>query len=167
MKSWVLAGALTAALVAQPAMAADFGGDDEEYPAPRYGYKTPAPPPSYHRDDDDDDDRYRRYARPRVEPRAEMYRYGSRTCATSDEVRYRLTRFGWRDFHGGEQHGNVVTLRARRPLGRLFELTLDRCTGSIVARRPLEPGFFRRFAERHRPYYQRDYDHRRWTWPRY
>ena len=161
MKSWILASALMAALVAQPAMAADLGSDDD---APRYGYKSP--PPSY-QDDDDDDNRYPRYARPRVEPRADMYRYGSRTCATSDEVRHGLSRRGWRDFHGGEQHGNVVTLRARRPMGRLFELTLDRCTGDIVERRPLEPGFFRRFAERHNRYYERDYDDRRWNWPRY
>jgi hypothetical protein len=165
MKSLMLAGALMAALVAQPALAADFGGDDEEYAAPRYGYKSPAPPPSY-QDDNDDDDRYQRYARPRVDPRMDMYRYGHRTCATSDAVRHRLTRFGWRDFHGGEQRGEVVTLRARRPLGRLFELTLDRCTGDIVERRPLEPGFFRRFAERHNRYYERNYDDRRWNWPR-
>jgi hypothetical protein len=146
-----------AALAAQPAMAADFGGDDED--APRYGYKSP--PPSYQ--DDDDDDRYRRYAR----PRPDVYRYGSRTCATSDEVRYRLTRYGWRDFQGGEQRGQVVVLRARRPMGRLFELTLDRCSGDIVERRPLEPGFFRRFAERQHRYYDRDYGDRRWNWPRY
>lgn len=164
MKSWVLAGALMAAMIAQPAWAADFGGDDEGppprsgiYEAPRYGYRAPAPAPRYR--DDDDDWRYDR--RRHAEPYA-------RTCATSDEVRARLTRTGWRDFHDGQPRGNeVVTLRARRPFGRLFELTLDRCSGDILERRALEPGWFRRhFAQRYGSWHNRDYDDRRWRWPR-
>lgn len=166
MKSWVMAGAVAAAVVVQPALAADFGGDDEAppprsgtYDPPRYGYRTPPAPPSYRYDDHRWGYDRRRYS--------EHYPY-ARTCVTSEEVRARLMRYGWRDFHDGHSLGNdLVTLRARRPFGRLYELTLDRCTGDIVERRALEPGWFRRrFAERYGPWYDRDYDDRRWRWSR-
>ena len=170
MKSWVLAGALVTAMFAQPAWAADFG--DGPAPPPRsggyddyrYGEKTP-PPPSY-RFEDDDDGRYdeprfapRRYSAPAVPPPA----YG-RTCARSEEMRERLTSFGWRDFHGGQPQGESVLLRARRPNGRLFELTLERCSGQIVEAQPLEPRRFGAFAWRDRPWYDRSYGYgpRRW-----
>jgi hypothetical protein len=45
---------------------------------------------------------------------------------------------GWQDFQGGQQQGDQVSLKARRPSGRLFELTLNRCSGQIVEVRPLE-----------------------------
>jgi hypothetical protein len=61
-------------------------------------------------------------------------------CVRSEEVRERLTGQGWRDFHAGAQvNDNIVTLRARRPSGRLFELSLHRCSGQLVEARPLEP----------------------------
>ena len=61
-------------------------------------------------------------------------------CVRSEEVRERLTSLGWREFHAGQPvNENIVTLRARRPNGRLFELTLHRCSGQIVDARPLEP----------------------------
>jgi hypothetical protein len=61
-------------------------------------------------------------------------------CVRSEEVRDRLTNLGWREFHAGQPvNENIVTLRARRPNGRLFELTLHRCSGQIVDARPLEP----------------------------
>ena len=57
-------------------------------------------------------------------------------CARSEQVRERLTGMGWRDFHAGQpQNDDLVTLRARRPSGRLFELTLHRCSGEIVEAR--------------------------------
>ena len=40
----------------------------------------------------------------------------------------------------------MVTLRARRPNGRLFELTMHRCSGQIVEARPLEPRPFGPYA---------------------
>ena len=48
----------------------------------------------------------------------------------SEQVRAQLTDMGWRDFHGGQPQGDIVTLRARRPNGRLFELTMHRCSGA-------------------------------------
>lgn len=133
MKSWVLAVGLLAAAFVPAASAADVGDDrdDGAYNDPRYR----TPPQNYNnRDDDYDDDgpppAARRFSGPAP--------YAGR-CAQSEDVRHRLSRMGWQDFHGGQPQGNdLVTLRARRPNGRLFELTLQRCSGEIVEARPLE-----------------------------
>jgi hypothetical protein len=70
----------------------------------------------------------------------------------SEQVRDRLTGEGWNDFHDGKPAGNgLVTLRARRPSGRLFELTLHRCTGEMLEARPLELRPFGPYAYR-QPY---------------
>ena len=167
MRSWVLAAGLMAAAVTTGAQAADL---DEGPPPDRYGsayddpryadiYKYPSPPP------------YaapapRPYAVPPV-PREGVYReeeYGpdyypgrqysyadpappyARHCAPREIVRERLFRDGWVDFHDGDIHGGVATVRARRPNGRLFELTLDRCTGEIVRAEPLDGRAFGPYA---------------------
>lgn len=146
MKSWVLLASLLAAAALMPATghAADTGDDDD---APGT-YNRKAPPPGYNnRDDDDDDDRppakrysgpppmappgYNRYSGPPLPP-------AGMNCARSEQVRQRLTEMGWQDFHGGQQQGDMVVMKARRPSGRLFELTLQRCSGQIVEVRPLE-----------------------------
>jgi hypothetical protein len=167
MKSWVLAGALATCLLVPAASAADFG--DGPTPQPRsdtydYRYGEKSLPPSYRFEDDEDDNhdtRYlpRRYSAPAGPPSS--YRPA---CARSEDVRERLTSFGWRDFHGGQPQGENVLLRARRPNGRLFELTLDRCSGEIVEAQPLEPRRFGAFAWRDRPWYDRPYGYgpRRW-----
>ena len=141
MKSWVLAVSLLAAAFVPAANAADMGDDRESYTDPRYR----TPPPAY-RDQFDDDDYPppRRYSGP-------AYR---QACIKSDEVRQRLTDRGWHDFHAGQPQGDVVTLRARRPNGRLFELMLHRCSGELVEARPLEPRPFGPFAFNRPP---RDY----------
>jgi hypothetical protein len=172
MKSWVLAAGLLVAVASPPALAADMddgthppysnGGDWDER---RYPPKTP-PPETF--DDDEDDlngppneysrvpppaDKYSRipppYKRPPPEKYADVPYKGK--CVRSEEVREGLTGRGWRDFHAGAQvNDNLVTLRARRPNGRLFELTLHRCSGQIVDARPLEPR--RREYAWHGPY---------------
>jgi len=137
MKSWVLAAGLLAAAFVPAASAADMGDDEDgSYNAPRYR----VPPPAYNNRDDDDDGpppAVRRYSGPPP--------YGQ-TCARSEQVQQRLSEGGWRDFHGGQPQGDVVTLQARRPSGRLFELTLHRCTGEIIEARPLEPRPFGPYA---------------------
>jgi hypothetical protein len=167
MRSWLLAAGLLAAAVASPAQAADLDGD---YPPPRswphsgyYGgpyaeprYTRPAPAPSYRDDDeDDDDDRYNAVPPPKkysnVPPR-----YAppppAKTCVRSEHVRDRLTSEGWRDFHDGKPLDEVlVTMRARRSNGRLFELTLHRCTGELLEARPLQLRPFGPYAYR-QPY---------------
>jgi hypothetical protein len=156
MRSWVLAAGLLAAAFSSGAQAADL---DEGPPPPRFGapyddprysdiykypkppgYVVPAPPPyagppipreRIYRDDDGPD-----YAGPR------RYSYGDpaygRRCVPRELVKDRLHHEGWRDFHDGEARGDIATVRARRPSGRLFELTLDRCSGEIVRAEPLE-----------------------------
>lgn len=168
MKSWVLAASLLAAAIAPAAKAADID-DDGPPPPPRSGayddprysdiykypraplrpFNTPTTPPGYH-DDDDDNGPPRppsRYSGVPPPPYGHGYTppYGQ-ACVRSEQVRDRLTSMGWRDFHGGQQQGELVTLRARRPSGRLFELTLHRCTGQIADARPLEPRHFGPFA---------------------
>lgn len=167
MKWWVLAAGLLGAAVVPQAMAADL--DDGGYPPPwrggAYGY-PPAQslPPSYYRDDDDDDDNgngngLRHSQRddgddeddddsPRHSRRHADLPPSYEACVHSEQVRDRLTRLGWRDFHSGKALSrSTVLLRARR-YGRLYQLRLDRCSGRILAARQLEP----------RPYAHREYD---------
>jgi hypothetical protein len=148
MKTWVLTLALVTAAAVGPAMAADLEGpapqygsayDDSRYadiyryPPPQPAYQPPAPRPPAYRDEDDDDV----YGG----PQRYSYRPGPQynTCVPREQVRYRLTSAGWYDFHDAALHGEVATVQARRPNGRLFELTIHRCSGEILAARPLEP----------------------------
>ena len=177
MRRWLLAAGLIAAAAASPALAADIDGVPP--PPPRNGpysgpygqygngpysgpyadprYAPQARPPSYN--DDDDDDRYNgtppaqrySYAPPKYAgpPR---YAAPNGACVRSEQVRDRLTREGWNDFHDGKPTSEgLVTLRARRPNGRLFELTLHRCSGEIVEARPLALRPFGPYAYR-QPY---------------
>jgi hypothetical protein len=170
MRSWLLAAGLLAAVAASPAQAADLDGDDEAppprswphsglqggpYTNPRYG--QPVPPPAYRDDDDDDNDndRYSAVPPPRTYSHAPP-RYApppaTKTCVRSEQVRERLTGEGWRDFHDGKPASEgFVTMRARRANGRLFELTLHRCSGEVVEARPLELRPFGPYAYR-QPY---------------
>jgi hypothetical protein len=155
MRSWVLAACLIAAAAAPPALAADMddGGPPPKggyYDAPRYQPK--GPPPPYHGEEDDDDGPRppNKFTGPPPQP------YGK--CVRSEHVRERLTGMGWNDFHEGRPvNEQAVTLRARRPNGRLFELTLDRCSGQIVDARPLEPRRYGPYADKgpYEPYGQR------------
>lgn len=178
MRRWLLAAGLIAAAAGSPAVAADLDGippppysghygaphgGPYAYPDPRY---TPNAPPAYD-DDDDDDDRYdgrtspRRYSYAPPKPGAPA---PGRTCVRSEQVRDRLSREGWHDFHDGKPvSGDLVTLRARRPSGRLFELTLHRCSGETLEARPLERRVFGPYAYR-QPY--GSYGPWRWGEPR-
>ncbi|KAB2916297.1 MAG: hypothetical protein F9K29_11855 [Hyphomicrobiaceae bacterium] len=161
MKSWVLAAGLLAAAVSSGAQAADL---DDGPPLDRYGsayedpryadiyrypsrpqYSEPVPyarppvPPAPIYRDDDDDDRYdyrgpRRYSYNYNGPRQP---YASH-CLPREEIRHRLMQDGWRDFRDAQPWGDRATVQARRPSGRLFELTVDRCSGAVVSARPLE-----------------------------
>jgi hypothetical protein len=165
MRSWVLAaGLLAAAVTSNAAKAADL---DEGPPPDRYGsayedpryadiYRyprppayapPPGPPPGYYggpvprervyRDDEDDygrDDR----GPPRYS-NAQPRRPYAGGCVPREQVKAQLAQQGWQDFHDGAIRGEVATVHARRPSGRLFLLTLDRCSGEVVNARPLEP----------------------------
>jgi hypothetical protein len=178
MRSWILAASLFAAAGSGglPAQAADL---DEGPPPQRYGsvyddpryadiygrperppaYALPPPPPYaaplprervYHDDDPPP------YARPDRYAYQERPGYGAQ-CVPREVIRDRLTRHGWHDFHDGGLKGNVAVVRARRPSGRLFELTIERCSGEIVTAHPLESRVYGPYAYGPRPWWQRPY----------
>jgi hypothetical protein len=161
MRSWVLAVGLLAAATSGQAMAADLDDGPSDrygsaYDDPRYAdmYRYPEarrPPvprePIYgdrNYDDRNYDDRDA-YQEPRrysyAEPRS--YRGG---CVPREQIKYRLKDQGWNDFRDPELRGEVATVIARRPSGRPFELTLDRCTGDIVNVRRLDGGPYGPYA---------------------
>jgi hypothetical protein len=174
MRSWVLAAGLlaAAALVPTGAYAADVGDDDDggAYTDPRRKTQPPAAPGYNDRyDDEDDDDRPapKNFSGPPPPAYAPPgNKYSNQNCARSGEVRQRLTGMGWQDFHDGHQEGDMVVMKARRPNGREFQLTLARCSGQIVEVRPLDGSpygggpyaFNRPYRYEDRPY---GYD-RRW-----
>ena len=141
MKSWVLAAGLLAAAASGPVMAADLdeGPPDRygsAYDDPRYAdiyrypdERRPVPrAPVYGDRYDDDRDDYR-------EPRRYSYKdprpyHGA--CVPREQIKYRLQDRGWHDFRDPEIRGEIATFVARRPSGRAFELTVDRCSGEIV-----------------------------------
>jgi hypothetical protein len=67
-------------------------------------------------------------------------------CVPRHLARDRLRADGWGDFHDLEPRGRVVLVQARRPSGRRFDLTIDRCSGEIIEARPLDD--FRSYAYR-------------------
>ena len=123
-------------------MAADlddgpYDRNGSAYDDPRYSdiyrypdgrHPVPREPVYGNRYDDDDRDDYqapRRYTY--ADPRA--YRGA---CVPREQIKYRLKEHGWHDFRDPEIRGEIATVLARRPSGRQFELTLDRCSGEIV-----------------------------------
>lgn len=101
-----------------------------------YG-RVPIPREPVYRDYDERPPYEGRYAE--APPRQRIY--GARPgCAPKDEVRYRLEQEGWTGFHDAQiANDNTAYVKARRQNGRLFALTVDRCSGDIIAARPLEP----------------------------
>ena len=68
------------------------------------------------------------------------------TAACPRELaRDRLRAAGWRGFHAIEPRDGVVLVKARRPSGRLFDLTIDRCSGEVVDAKPIY-GYGRRYG---------------------
>jgi len=59
-------------------------------------------------------------------------------CVPREQIKYRLQDRGWHDFRDPEIRGETATFIARRPSGRAFELTVDRCSGEIVSVRRLD-----------------------------
>jgi hypothetical protein len=182
MKSWVLAAGLLAAAAVPAAWAADVGDDDLPPPPKGFYKKVPpphsGPPPPFGYDDEDDDGpggpppSWKKYSEPPLPKKySEAPPYGNK-CVRSEQVREQLTSLGWSDFHAGQKQGDsLVTLRARRPSGRLFELTLHRCSGQLVDAAPLEPRRFGSYAykapfdlydgPRRRPYFYRQFEYDR------
>lgn len=161
MRGVLLAASLGLALCSTAASAADL---DDDPPPPRYSgsayddpryadiYRYPErqPPPRAFRDDRDV---YRGYGNA---PRDVVV---GRACIPRHVIRERLVSEGWHDFELREFDGEVATVKARRPSGRPFILTIERCRGTVVDARPL--GVHRG------PYaYDAPPPSRRWDWPR-
>jgi hypothetical protein len=84
--------------------------------------------------------RYERYAAPPADfepPYPPAYAARGAPCVPREAVRARLFSEGWADFRDFEPRGRVVLVQARRPSGRLFDLTIDRCSGEVVDARPV------------------------------
>lgn len=137
MKGLVLAAGFGLAMLTGAAHAADLYDDP---PPPRYSG------PAYQ--DPRYSDIYRHPDRP--VPPAPVYggdRYDSYTpqprrayrgaCLPRHVIRDRLIRDGWNDFVLADFDGEVAQVSARRPSGRPFMLTVERCSGEIVDARPV------------------------------
>lgn len=131
-----------ASLSLRAAQAADLYSYDappaygSAYDDPRYAdlYGRQAPRVETYREE------YREYGAAPI-PRAPVYRerYADRGCPSKDEISRRLERDGWRGFHNPQViDRQVATIDAQRPNGRPFRLEVDRCTGEILAERPLD-----------------------------
>jgi hypothetical protein len=136
---------------------ADIYGYQKPVPPQHYGYQHPgyAPPPPPHVPIPHEPvykypPRYsedyappRGYAPPGYGPPPRSYSHRNPNCLSKDTIQRELIADGWREFHAPNVlNQDEATLRARRPDGRLFELRVDRCTGEVIAARPLgEPGY--------------------------
>lgn len=148
MRKLAVAAVLAAATAsATPSMAADLGYNDSPYSDPRYSdiYRHPAPPPPAYTERYAPPPAYREsYPVPAVP--VQPQRHGQDAppgCTPRHLIKDRLESRGWQDFHDPQPMGNVVHIRARRPSGRLFDITLDRCSGEVLGIEPLD----RRAAE--------------------
>ncbi len=137
--------AVSFAAFALPAAAADLY--EPPYDGYQEGYGEGPPPPDRYADVPDDFE-------PPYPPPAYAGRDG---CIPRELARDRLRAAGWRGFHAIEPHDRVVLVKARRPSGRLFELTIDRCSGEVVDARPLGGRRYGRFAVGPRRYWTRPY----------
>lgn len=158
MKGLLLAASFGLALFSTAAAAADL---DDDPPPPRYGGSA--------YDDPRYSDIYRYPARP--VPPAPIYResdpvYGPPprrahvppACLPRHVIRDRLIREGWHDFELRDFDGDIAKVKARRPSGRPFMLTIERCEGTVVDARPLGVN---------RVPYAYDAQPRRWDGPRH
>jgi len=166
MRLRVLAGLLVSSTVAVLPHAAEAADLDGPYPpqaeAPyedyRYREPYPEPPPTAY-----SEPRYGGYpGYPRGPIKDEGYiapppppppRYSDAprfiegpSCLSRHEVHERLIASGWGDFSDIEIRERVAYVKARRPSGRLFDLTVDRCTGGVVAARPVPYPAYRPYA---------------------
>ena len=155
MKSWALAAGLLAAALSPGALAADLDEpeerngsayDDSRYremyrypdPVPRYGEASPHAERYFRWREEDEDYREPRRFAERYE--APLPRYAPR-CLPPEAIRDRLVHQGWFDLHDAEFRGDVAVVHARRGSGRPFALTIDRCSGALIAARPIEPDY--------------------------
>jgi hypothetical protein len=101
--------------------AAPYPGYRETYPPYKSdnAYVPPPPPPPY--------------PAPAYHERSwPPYGRVAQGCLPRHVIKDRLVRQGWHDFDDLVLRGDVAHVRARRPDGYLFDLTVDRCDGRIL-----------------------------------
>ena len=93
-----------------------------------------------------DDPRYAEmYGRPPAPPQR-AYEYDrqqpsrrAQNCPSKDEISRMLERDGWGGFNNPQLiDRDTATIDARRPNGRPYRLEVDRCTGDVLAARPMD-----------------------------
>ena len=112
--------------------------DDDDNDAPRYAERDDYQPYAGGKDWD----RRGEYLRPMPPPtrfveRYDAPRYSGPQCAPRHEIRRELIRDGWSEFEEVELRDRVAVVTARRPNGEAYRLKIDRCSGQIVAAKPL------------------------------
>jgi hypothetical protein len=127
--------------VARPAIAADLYSDapppsyGSAYDDPRYADlygRPPARVESYRSES------YRSYEPAPPPPPIHRERYAEQ-CPSKHEISRMLERDGWSGFRNPQViDRNVATIDAQRPNGRPFRLEVDRCSGAVLAERPLD-----------------------------
>ncbi len=126
--------------VGSPASAADLYGDappayGSAYDDPRYAdlYGRPAARVESYRTES-----YRSYE-PTPQP-APIYRERyAEQCPPKHEISRMLERDGWSGFRNPQViDRHIATIDAQRPNGRPFRLEVDRCSGAVLAERPLD-----------------------------
>jgi hypothetical protein len=134
--------AASIALFAVPAVAADL------YEPPYIeGYGEGPPPP----------DRYAAVPDDFEPPYPPPGQFERDRCIPRDVARDRLRAAGWRGFHAVEPHDRVVRVKATRPSGRMYDLTIDRCSGEVVDARPIIGRRLGPYAYGPRRYWDRPY----------
>jgi hypothetical protein len=98
------------------------------YPPPRYAERSDGPP--YPRGGYAGREEYLPPMRgPRFRDR---YTDRGGECVPRHEIRRSLREDGWGEIQGLELRGEVAIVRASRPSGAVFELTVDRCSGHVL-----------------------------------
>lgn len=131
------------ATLAAPASAADLyseGPPGSAYDDPRYADLYGRPPA---RVETYRSETYKSYEPLPVAPppiyREQYVERGPRDCPSKHEITRSLERQGWYGFHNPQViDRDIATIDAQRPNGRPFRLEVDRCSGSILAERPLD-----------------------------
>jgi hypothetical protein len=105
------------------------------YEPHRFDQNGPIPRERVYRDERDDAYEPPRYSR--AEPPRDSR--SARGCPSKDEISRTLGNDGWGQFQNPQViDRNIATIDATRPNGKPYRLEVDRCTGEILAIRPLE-----------------------------
>jgi hypothetical protein len=125
----------------------------DRYAEPQDDFDPPYRPRTSYKDESLDHESFKEEIFADYYGRSGRYAERGEHCVPRHIARARLRDEGWRQFRNFEPQGRVVLAQARGPSGGLFDLTIDRCSGEILAARKLYDG--RAFAGDSRRYWQR------------